>query len=81
VEKSAVAEVSPVKESEKRAERVETRKADADEPERRRLLAEHKAKRQSEKIRRHQLVQPTERRQALAFGGNEPQRGFGFFGN
>ena len=78
---SSAAEGPPVKEREKRAERVDTRKAEADE--RRRLLAERKAKRQSERARGYQPVQPTGRQQApvLAFGSDEPHKGFGFFGN
>jgi hypothetical protein len=72
---------------EKAVEKVDTRKAEADERDRRKRAAERKARLASEKARRQQLQQRevAERRDApvLAFGGDEAPRrtGFGFFGN
>ena len=67
-------------------ERVDTRKAEAEERDRRRRSAERKARLAAEKARRQQqLREVAERRDApvMAFGGDEPPRraGFGFFGN
>jgi hypothetical protein len=72
----------------KAVEKVDTRKAEADERERRKRAAERKARLASEKARRQQQPQQrevAERRDApiMAFGSDEAPRrsGFGFFGN
>ena len=66
---------------EKHVEKIDTRKAEADARERRKRYAERKAKREA--VRARQQMEPRERVDApvMAFGGDEPRRGFGFFGN
>ena len=66
---------------EKHVEKIDTRKAEADARERRKRYAERKAKREA--VRARQQMEPRERVDApvMAFGGDETQRGFGFFGN
>jgi type IV secretory pathway VirB10-like protein len=82
-------QVQPVKEAqppvEKQVEKVDTRKAEAEQRERRQRHAERKAKRQAEHAKRQQQIEHGEHREApiMAFGGDEPRRsgGFGLFGN
>jgi type IV secretory pathway VirB10-like protein len=79
----------PVKEAhapvERQVEKVDTRKAEAEQRERRKRYAERKAKRQAERAKRQQQIEQGEYQEApiMAFGGDEPRRsgGFGFFGN
>ncbi len=79
----------PVKEAqapvERQVEKVDTRKAEAEQRERRKRYAERKAKRQAERAKRQQQIEQGEHQEApiMAFGGDEPRRsgGFGFFGN
>jgi type IV secretory pathway VirB10-like protein len=70
---------------EKHVEKVDTRKAEAEQRERRKRYAERKAKRQAERANRQQQIEQGEHQEApiMAFGGDEPRRsgGFGFFGN
>jgi hypothetical protein len=70
---------------EKQVEMVDTRKAEAEQRERRKRYAERNAKRQAERANRQQQMEQGERQEApiMAFGGDEPRRngGFGFFGN
>jgi hypothetical protein len=63
---------------EKQVEKLNIRKAEAEQRERRGRYAERKAKRQAEKVKREQQIE-----QAMAFGGDERRQsaGFGFFGN
>jgi len=82
-------QVQPVKEAqppvEKQVEKVDTRKAEAEQRERRQRYAERKAKRQAERAKRQQQIEQGEHQEApiMAFGGDEPRRsgGFSFFGN
>ncbi|HMF66664.1 MAG TPA: hypothetical protein VK602_03545 [Phyllobacterium sp.] len=66
-------------------EKVDTRKAEAEQRERRKRYAERKAKRQAERANRQQQIEQGEHQEApiMAFGSDEPRRsgGFGFFGN
>ena len=81
--------IQPVKEAqslgEKKIEKVDPRKAETQQRERRKRYAERKAKRYMERAKREQQIEQGERREApiLAFGGDErrPSGGFGFFGN
>ena len=70
---------------ERQVENVDTRKAEAEQRERRKRYAERKAKRQAERAKREQQIEQGEHQEALimAFGGDELRRsgGFGFFGN
>jgi len=70
---------------ESQVEKVDIKKAEAEQRQRRKQHAERKAKRQAERARRQQQIEQGERREApiMAFGGDEPRRsgGFGFFGN
>jgi outer membrane biosynthesis protein TonB len=70
---------------EKQVEKVDIRKAEAEQRERRKRYAERKAKRQAERANRQQQIEQGEHQEApiMAFGGDEPRRsgGFGFFGN
>jgi len=68
----------PLKELGTRTESVDVRKEVVEE---RRRHAERRAKRQAERTRRQQQVQPSQAATVMAFGREEPQRGFGFFGN
>jgi type IV secretory pathway VirB10-like protein len=79
----------PMKEAqttvENQVEKDNTKKAEAEQRERRKRYAERKAKRQAEKAKRQQQIEQGEQQKApiMAFGGVEPRRisGFGFFGN
>jgi outer membrane biosynthesis protein TonB len=79
----------PVKEvqapAERQVERVDTRRAEAEQRERRKRYAERKAKRQAARAHRQRQIEQGEHQEApiMAFGGAEPRRsgGFGFFGN
>ena len=81
--------LQPAKEVEpavqKQVEKVDTKKAESEQRERRKRYAERKARRQAEKAKRQQQIERGEPQEApiLAFGGDEPRRsgGFGFFGN
>jgi hypothetical protein len=70
---------------EKQIEKVNTRKPEAEQRERRKRYAERKAKRQAERANRQQQIEQSGHQEApiMAFGGDEPRRsgGFGFFGN
>ena len=70
---------------ERQVENVDTRKAEAEQRERRKRYAERKARRQAERAKRQQQIERGEPQEApiFAFGGDEPRRsgGFGFFGN
>jgi hypothetical protein len=70
---------------ERQVEKVDTRKAEAEQRERRKRYAERKAKWQAERIKRQQPIEQGEHQEApiMAFGSDEPRRsgGFGFFGN
>jgi hypothetical protein len=75
----------PIKEAsvaETTLEKVDTRKAEADERERKRY-AERKARRLAERAKRKQQMEQGEYRipPVMAFGGDEPRQGGGFFGN
>ena len=76
-------EVEPV--VQKQVEKVDTRKVESEQRERRKRYAERKARRQVERAQRQQQIERGEPQEApiLAFGGDEPRRsgGFGFFGN
>jgi hypothetical protein len=82
-------QLQPVKEAEplgeKQVEKVDTRKTEAGQRERRKRYAERKAKRQLERAKRQQQIEQGERQEVpiLAFGGDERRQGggFGFFGN
>jgi type IV secretory pathway VirB10-like protein len=69
----------------KQVEKVDTKKVDSEQRERRKRYAERKARRQAERAKRQQQIERGEPQDApiLAFGGDEPRRsgGFGFFGN
>jgi type IV secretory pathway VirB10-like protein len=81
--------LQPAKEAElavqKQVEKVDTKKAESEQRERRKRYAERKARRQAERAKRQQQIERGEPQEApiLAFGGDEPRRsgGFGFFGN
>jgi hypothetical protein len=81
--------MQPVKEAqpsaEKQVDKMDTRKAEAEQRERRKRYAERKAKRQAERTKRQQQIEQGERLEApiLAFGGEERRQsgGFGLFGN
>ena len=81
--------LQPVKEAqtpvESQVEKVDIKKAEAEQRQRRKQHAERKAKRQAERARRQQQIEQGEHQEApiMAFGGDEPRRsgGFGFFGN
>jgi type IV secretory pathway VirB10-like protein len=70
---------------ERQVEKVDIRKAEAEQRERRKRYAERKAKRQAERAKREQQIEQGEHQEApiMAFGGDELRRsgGFGFFGN
>ena len=70
---------------ERQVEKVDTRKAEAEQREHRKRYAERKAKRQAERAKRQQQIEQGEHQEApiMAFGGDEPRRngGFGLFGN
>jgi outer membrane biosynthesis protein TonB len=70
---------------ERQVEKVDARKAEAEQRERRKRYAERKAKRQAERAKRQQQIEQGGHQEApiVAFGGDEPRRsgGFGFFGN
>ena len=82
-------EIKPVKEAEppveKQVEKIDTRKAEAEQRERRKRYAERKAKWKAEKAKRELRIEQAERQEApiMAFGGDERRQsaGFGFFGN
>jgi hypothetical protein len=61
---------------EKQIEKVNTKKAEAEQRERRKRYAERKAKRQAEKAKRQQQIEQGEHQEApiMAFGGDEPRR-------
>ena len=81
--------LQPAKEAEpavqKQAEKVDTKKIESEQRERRKRFAERKARRQAERAKRQLQMERGEPQEApiLAFGGDEPRRsdGFGFFGN
>jgi len=58
------------------AEKVDTKKAERD---RKKRIAERKVKRQLAQARVRQL-EPRQEPRIMAFGSEDPQRGFGFFG-
>ena len=70
---------------ERQVENVDTRKAEAEQRERRKRYAERQAKRKAEGVKRRQQIEQGEHQEApvVAFGGGESRRsgGFGFFGN
>jgi len=81
-------EIRPVKEAEpveKQVEKIVTRKAEAEQRERRKRYAERKAKWKAEKAKRELQIEQAERQDApiMAFSGDERRQsaGFGFFGN
>lgn len=82
-------EIKPTKEAEppveKQVDKIDTRKADAKQRERRKRYAERKAKWKAEKAKRELQMEQAERQEApvMAFGGDERRQsaGFGFFGN
>ena len=70
---------------EQHVEKVDTRKAEAEERARRKRVAEQKAKRlAAERAKHQQHIEPEVRSRGpvMAFGGDEPRQsgGFGFFG-
>jgi type IV secretory pathway VirB10-like protein len=69
----------------KQVEKVDIKKAESEQRERRKQYAERKARRQAARAKRQQQIERGEPQEApiLAFGGDEPRRsgGFGFFGN
>jgi glycosyl transferase family 4 len=69
----------------KQVEKVDTKKAESEQRERRKRYAERKARRQAESAKRQQQIEHGESQEApiLAFVGDEHRRngGFGFFGN
>jgi len=72
----------PVKiQPEKKVEKIDIKKAEREVLERRKRYAERKARREAARAR--QQMEPRIRADApvMAFGSDEPQRGFGFFGN
>jgi type IV secretory pathway VirB10-like protein len=81
--------LQPAKEAEpavqKQVEKVDTKKVELEQRERRKRYAERKARRHAERAKRQQQIERNEPQEApiLAFGGDEPSRsgGFGFFGN
>ena len=68
---------------EKRLEKPDTRRAEAEQWERRRRSAERKAKKLATARARQQLAQQNREREPgiMAFGGNEQPRMIGFLGN
>ena len=70
---------------EKHVEKIDTRKAEAEQRERRKRYAERKAKWKAEKAKRELQIEHAERQEMpiMAFGGDERRQsgGFGFFGN
>ena len=82
-------QLQPVKAAEplgeKQVEKVDTRKAEAEQRQRRKRYAERKAKLQVERAKRQQQIEYGERQEVpvVAFGGDEHRQsgGFGFFGN
>ena len=70
--------------AERAVEKIDTRKAEAEEREHRKRSAERKARRLAEKSRRQQQQEQDDRRNGpiMAFGVEPRERnGFGFFGN
>jgi type IV secretory pathway VirB10-like protein len=69
---------------EQQVDKVDTRKAKAEERARRKRVAERKAKQLAAERAKHQHVEPDERSRGpvMALGGDEPRQnaGFGFFG-
>ena len=65
---------------ERKAEKADTKKAEMEVRERRKRYVERRARRESTRARQ---LEPRVREQApvMAFGSDEPPRGFGFFGN
>ena len=61
------------------AEKIDTKKAEKEERDRKKRIAERKVKRQLAQARARQL-EPRQEPRIMAFGGEDPQRGFGFFG-
>jgi type IV secretory pathway VirB10-like protein len=82
-------QIQPLKETqpavEKQIEKVDTRKAEAEQRQRRKRYAERKVKLQAERAKRQQQIEYVERQEApiVAFGGDEHRQtgGTGFFGN
>ena len=76
---------SPLKEAlvpEKSSEKVDTRKANAEERERRKRYADRKARRTAERAKRKQEMDVGPREAPIvAFGGDESRQRSGFFGN
>jgi outer membrane biosynthesis protein TonB len=88
-EPSLAPPVQPVKGApapvEKQVESVDTRKAEAEQRERRTRYVHRKAKRHTERAKRQRQIEQGEQQEPpiMAFGGDEPRRSgdFGFFGN
>jgi len=80
VEPVASASPEPVK-PEKKVEKIDLKKAEMETRERRKRYAERKARREAARAR--QQLEPIAREQApvMAFGSDEPRKGFGFFDN
>jgi type IV secretory pathway VirB10-like protein len=81
-----VSPAPPIKETsvpDKSAEKVDTRKAEAEERGYRKRYAERKARRAAERAKRRQEIEVARPRDApiVAFGSDEPRQGSGFFGN
>jgi type IV secretory pathway VirB10-like protein len=66
---------------EKRVEKADTKKAEMEVREGRKRYAERKAWREASRVRQQLAPRVREDARVLAFGSDEPQRGFGFFGN
>jgi hypothetical protein len=82
-------QIQPGKETqpavEKQIDKVDSRKAEAEQRQRRKRYAERKAKLQAERAKRERQLEYGDRQAApiVAFGGDEHRQsgGFGFFGN
>ena len=83
VEPASAPSSEPVKAGplEKRVEKADTKKAEMEVRERRKRYAERKARREASRVRQQLVPRVREDAPILAFGSDEPQRGFGFFGN
>ena len=80
----SIKEVEATPERDKAAERAERRKADAEEREQHRRVADRKAKREAARIAKLQQRQPRQEPSIMAFGGDDgeqPRTNGGFFGN
>ena len=80
VEPVASASPEPVK-PEKKVEKIDLKKAEMETRERRKRYAERKARREAARARQQLELLAREQTPVMAFGSDEPRRGFGLFDN